>query len=167
MDDDHAAAYLAGAGYLTGYLALTELAKFKPGQTVLAPAIGSAVGMETLQIARRLGASLAISTGSTTEKAERAREDGYGCSPTAAVHSATDSGCIRRNLHPVGFRPGTRTIKGVTVADVFLSAGVRTPFVKASGVSIGVITLLSGSCRTDHEGRLTVCGPVCRWALFV
>lgn len=77
VDDDHAAAYLAGAGYLTGYLALTELARFKPGQTVLAPAIGSAVGMETLQIARRLGASLAISTASTTEKAERAREDGY------------------------------------------------------------------------------------------
>jgi NADPH:quinone reductase-like Zn-dependent oxidoreductase len=77
VDDDHAAAYLAGAGYLTGYLALTELARFKPGQTVLAPAIGSAVGMETVQIARRLGASLAISTASTTEKAERAREDGY------------------------------------------------------------------------------------------
>jgi NADPH:quinone reductase-like Zn-dependent oxidoreductase len=77
LDDDHAAAFLAGAGYLTGYLALTELAKFKPGQTVLAPAIGSAVGMETVQIARRLGASLAISTASTTEKAERARADGY------------------------------------------------------------------------------------------
>ncbi len=77
LDDEHAAAYLAGAGYLTGYLALTELARFKPGQTVLAPAIGSAVGMETVQIARRLGASLAISTASTTVKAERARADGY------------------------------------------------------------------------------------------
>src|ERR1700719_2862951 len=30
IDDDHAAAYLAGAGYLTGYLALTEFAKFRP-----------------------------------------------------------------------------------------------------------------------------------------
>jgi len=77
LDDDHAAAYLAGAGYLTGYLGLTEIAKFKPGQTVLAPAIGSAVGMETVQIARRLGASLAISTASTTEKAEQARAEGY------------------------------------------------------------------------------------------
>jgi NADPH:quinone reductase-like Zn-dependent oxidoreductase len=77
LDDDHAAAYLAGAGYLTGYLALTELAKFKPGQAVLAPAIGSAVGMETVQIARRLGASLTISTASTTQKAEQARADGY------------------------------------------------------------------------------------------
>nr|WP_283255993.1 zinc-binding dehydrogenase [Dyella humicola] len=77
LDDQHAAAFLAGAGYLTGYLALTELAHFKPGQSVLAPAIGSAVGMETIQIARRLGASLVISTASTTEKAERARADGY------------------------------------------------------------------------------------------
>lgn len=77
LDDIHAAAFLAGAGYLTGYLALTEIAKFKPGQTVLAPAIGSAVGMETVQIARRLGASLTISTASTTEKAEQARADGY------------------------------------------------------------------------------------------
>ena len=77
VDDNHAAAYLAGAGYLTGYLALTELAKFKPGQTVLAPAIGSAVGMETVQVARRLGASLVISTAGNTQKAERARADGY------------------------------------------------------------------------------------------
>jgi NADPH:quinone reductase-like Zn-dependent oxidoreductase len=77
VDDDHAAAYLAGAGYLTGYLALTELAGFKPGQSVLAPGIGGAVGMETVQVARRLGASLAISTASSTEKAERARAAGY------------------------------------------------------------------------------------------
>ncbi|SOE87825.1 NADPH:quinone reductase [Burkholderia sp. YR290] len=77
IDDDHAAAYLAGAGYLTGYLALTEFAQFKPGQTVLAPAIGSAVGMETIQVARRLGASMTISTASTTHKAEQARAAGY------------------------------------------------------------------------------------------
>src|SRR5215467_11439455 len=50
IDDDHAAAYLAGAGYLTGYLALTELAKFRPGRTVRAPGIGGAVGMETVQV---------------------------------------------------------------------------------------------------------------------
>jgi NADPH:quinone reductase len=77
IDDDDAAAYLAGAGYLTGYLALTEFAKFQPGQTVLAPAIGSAVGMETIQVARRLGASMTISTASTTQKAEQARAAGY------------------------------------------------------------------------------------------
>src|SRR5262245_17575107 len=77
VDDNHAAAFVAGAGYLTAYLALTEIAKFRPGQTVLAPAIGSAVGMETIQIARRLGASLVISTAGTSAKAEQARADGY------------------------------------------------------------------------------------------
>lgn len=77
IDDNHAAAYLAGAGYLTGYLALTEIAKFKPGQTVLAPAIGSAVGMETVQVARRLGAAMVISTAGNSHKAELARDAGY------------------------------------------------------------------------------------------
>jgi NADPH:quinone reductase len=77
VSDDQAAAFLAGAGYLTGYLVLTEFAAFKPGQTILAPGVGGAVGMETVQVARRLGASLAISTASTTAKAEQARAAGY------------------------------------------------------------------------------------------
>jgi NADPH:quinone reductase len=77
VDDNHAAAFLAGAGYLTGYLALTEFAKFKPGQTVLAPAIGGAVGMETVQVARRLGAAQVITTAGSAQKAERARTAGY------------------------------------------------------------------------------------------
>jgi NADPH:quinone reductase len=77
IDDDHAAAFLAGAGYLTAYLVLTEFVAFQLGQSVLAPGIGGAVGMESVQIARKLGASLAISTASTTEKAETARAAGY------------------------------------------------------------------------------------------
>jgi NADPH:quinone reductase len=77
VDDDHAAAFLAGAGYLTGYLVLTEFAAFKPGQSMLAPGISGAVGMESVQTARKLGASLAISTASTTAKAEQARAAGY------------------------------------------------------------------------------------------
>jgi NADPH:quinone reductase-like Zn-dependent oxidoreductase len=77
INNDQAAAFLAGAGYITGYLSLTEFAGFKPGQTVLAPGIGGAVGMESVQIARKLGASLAISTATTTVKAERARSAGY------------------------------------------------------------------------------------------
>jgi NADPH:quinone reductase-like Zn-dependent oxidoreductase len=77
VDDDTAAAFVAGFGYLTGYLALTEFARFQPGQTVLAPGIGGAVGMETVQIAARLGASMAISTASTTAKAQQALAAGY------------------------------------------------------------------------------------------
>src|SRR5882757_3392521 len=77
IDDDNAAAFLAGAGYLVGYLVLTEFIAFKPGQSVLAPGIGGAVGMESVQIARKLGASLAISTASTSAKAEKAHAGGY------------------------------------------------------------------------------------------
>jgi len=77
VDDDHAAAFLAGAGYLTAYLVLTQFVSFQPGQSVLAPGIGGAVGMESVQIAQKLGASLAISTASTTAKAEIARAAGY------------------------------------------------------------------------------------------
>lgn len=77
IDDDHAAAYLAGTGYLVAYLVLTEFVKFKAGQAVLAPGVGGSVGMESMQVARRMGASLAISTASTTAKAEQARAAGY------------------------------------------------------------------------------------------
>lgn len=71
------AAFTTGGGYLTGYLSLTELASFKEGQTVLAPGIGGAVGLGTVEVANRLGASLAISTASRTDKAERARAEGH------------------------------------------------------------------------------------------
>ncbi len=77
VDDERAAAYLAGAGYITGYLVLTEFASFRPGQTVLAPGIGGAVGMEGVQIAQVLGASAAISTATTTARAEQASRAGY------------------------------------------------------------------------------------------
>lgn len=77
VDDIHAAAFLAGAGYLTAYLVLTEFTRFKEGQTLLAPGIGGAVGMEAVQLARIFGASKAISTASTTAKADQARATGY------------------------------------------------------------------------------------------
>ncbi|MGA5200666.1 quinone oxidoreductase family protein [Streptomyces variegatus] len=71
------AAFTTGGGYLTAYLSLMELASFKPGQTVLAPGIGGSVGFGTVEVANRLGASLAISTASRTDKAERARAEGH------------------------------------------------------------------------------------------
>src|SRR5258708_5334903 len=74
---DTAPAIAAAFAYLTGYLALTEFARLQPAQTVLAPGIGGAVGMETVQIAARLGASMAISTASTTAKAQQALAAGY------------------------------------------------------------------------------------------
>jgi NADPH:quinone reductase len=77
VDDAHAAAFLTGAGYLTAYLVLTEFTQFKEGQSILAPGIGGAVGMEAVQLAKVFGASKAISTASTTAKAEQAKAAGY------------------------------------------------------------------------------------------
>jgi len=87
VDDDSAAAFPAGTGYLTGYLVLTQFVDFKPGQSIFAPGIGGAVRMESVQIALKLGASLAISTANTTAKAEQARAAGTRMEKSSAPPS--------------------------------------------------------------------------------
>ncbi|WP_206301555.1 zinc-binding dehydrogenase [Streptomyces sp. V2] len=77
VDDTAAAALSAGGGYLTAYLALTELAGFRPGGTVLAPGSGGSVGQGGVEIARYLGAALAVTTATSTAKAELGRAAGY------------------------------------------------------------------------------------------
>jgi NADPH:quinone reductase-like Zn-dependent oxidoreductase len=77
VDDLAAAALTTGAGYLTAYLALTELAGFQAGGTVLAPGVGGAVGQGGVEMARVLGASKAITTATSTAKAERGRATGF------------------------------------------------------------------------------------------
>lgn len=77
VDDTAAAALTTGAGYLTAYLALTELAKFRPGGSVLSPGVGGAVGQGGVEIAKVLDASLAITTATSAAKAERGRAAGY------------------------------------------------------------------------------------------
>jgi NADPH2:quinone reductase len=52
-------------------------AGFEPGKTVLAPAIGGAVGNAVTQLARAQGAKYAISTTTSTLKAEQASSFGY------------------------------------------------------------------------------------------
>ncbi|MGJ5898644.1 zinc-binding dehydrogenase [Streptomyces niveiscabiei] len=64
-------------GYLTVYLALTELAGFRPGGAVLAPGSGGSVGQGGVEIARHLGAALAVTTATSTAKAELGRAAGY------------------------------------------------------------------------------------------
>jgi NADPH:quinone reductase len=62
--------------YLTAQITLT-LAGFKPGMTVLAPAIGGSVGNATYQLARAQGAGKVISTAGSAAKAARASELGF------------------------------------------------------------------------------------------
>jgi NADPH:quinone reductase-like Zn-dependent oxidoreductase len=62
--------------YLTALITLTQ-AGFAPGKTVLAPAIGGAVGNAATQLARAQGAAKAISTTTSPLKAKQARALGF------------------------------------------------------------------------------------------
>src|ERR1700756_4233198 len=73
--DDVSAAGIPVA-YLTAQVALT-LAGFRPGLTVLAPAIGGSVGNAVTQLARVQGAKHAISSTTNHAKAQQARYLGF------------------------------------------------------------------------------------------
>ncbi len=73
--DDVSAAGIPVA-YLTAQVSLT-LAGFRPGKTVLAPAIGGSVGNAVTQLARALGAKHAISSTTNSAKAEKAKALGF------------------------------------------------------------------------------------------
>ena len=73
--DDASAGGLPVA-YLTALITLTQ-AGFAPGKTVLAPAIGGAVGNAATQLARAQGAAKAISTTTSPLKAKQARALGF------------------------------------------------------------------------------------------
>jgi len=62
--------------YLTAQITLTQ-AGFAAGKTVLAPAIGGAVGNAVTQLARAQGAAKAISTTTSSRKAKQARALGF------------------------------------------------------------------------------------------
>jgi NADPH2:quinone reductase len=73
---DDATAGGAPVAYLTAQTTLMK-AGFEAGKSVLAPAIGGAVGNAVTQLARAQGAKYAISTTTNRAKAEQARTLGY------------------------------------------------------------------------------------------
>ena len=73
--DDVSAAGIPVA-YLTAQVALT-LAGFRPGKTVLAPAIGGSIGNAVTQLARALGAKHSMSSTTNHAKAEQAKALGF------------------------------------------------------------------------------------------
>src|SRR3989475_3546291 len=75
--------------YLTAQITLTQ-AGFEPGKTVLAPAIGGAVGNAVTQLARAQGAAKAISTTTNPAKAERAPALGFDNVIDLSEESLTD-----------------------------------------------------------------------------
>jgi NADPH2:quinone reductase len=73
--DDIAAAGIPVA-YLTAYIALMN-AGFKPGKSVLTPAIGGSIGNAVTQLARTLGARYSISSTASHAKAKEAEALGF------------------------------------------------------------------------------------------
>jgi NADPH2:quinone reductase len=90
--DDVSAAGIPVA-YLTAEVALT-LARFRAGQTVLAPAIGGSVGNAVTQLARALGAKHAISSTTNPAKAKQAKALGFNEVIDTSLETLTDG--VRR-----------------------------------------------------------------------
>src|ERR1700759_4151658 len=90
--DDVSAAGIPVA-YLTAQVGLI-LAGFRPGKTVLAPAIGGSVGNAVTQLARALGAKHAISSTTNHAKADQAKALGFNDVIDTSVEKLTDG--VRR-----------------------------------------------------------------------
>src|SRR6201988_4659740 len=91
VDDVNAAGI--PVAYLTAQVALT-LAGFRPGKTVLAPAIGGSIGNAVTQLARALGAKHAMSSTTNHAKAERAKGLGFNEVIDTSVEKLVDG--VRR-----------------------------------------------------------------------
>ena len=74
ISDEAAAAF--PVGFLSAWACLDK-AGFAPGKTVLAIAVGGAVGNATIQLAKALGASQVITTAGSTEKMRIAANAGF------------------------------------------------------------------------------------------
>jgi NADPH:quinone reductase-like Zn-dependent oxidoreductase len=125
--------------YLTAQITLT-LAGFKPGKTVLAPAIGGSVGNATYQLARAQGAGMVISTAGTPAKAARARELGF---PDVI------------DLSTEGLADGVRRItdgKGVDIVIDAIGGAVTSQALGGLGLGGVLITLgYSGGRKTEID----------------
>jgi NADPH2:quinone reductase len=136
--DDVSAAGMPVA-YLTAQVALT-LAGFRPGKTVLSPAIGGSIGNAVTQLARALGAKLAISSTTNNAKAAQAKALGF-------------SDVIDTSTEKLG--DGVRRITDGYGADVIIDGiggEVLSEAVKAFAVGGSLITLgYSASRKTTID----------------
>jgi NADPH:quinone reductase len=118
--DDVVAASLPVA-YLTAQITLT-LAGFRPGKTVLAPAIGGSVGNATYQLARAQGAGKVISTAGSAAKAVRARELGFEDVIDLTTEGLADG--VRRITAGKGVDIAIDSVGGVVTGEALSSLGL-------------------------------------------
>jgi len=117
--------------YLTAQITLTQ-AGFAAGKTVLAPAIGGAVGNAVTQLARAQGAAKAISTSTSAAKVRRARHLGFTDVIDLSVENVVD---------------GMRRVTGGRGVDVVIESvgGALTGQALATLALHGVLTSLGYS----------------------
>src|SRR3984893_9497362 len=118
--DDVVAASLPVA-YLTAQTTLT-LAGFKPGMTVLAPAVGGSVGNATYQVARARGAGKVISTAGGAAKAAKAR--GLGFEDVIDLTSEGLADGVRRITAGRGVDIVIESIGGTVTSEALSSLGL-------------------------------------------
>jgi len=136
--------------YLTAQVALT-LAGFRPGKTVLAPAIGGAVGNAVTQLARALGAKHAISSTTNHAKAEQAKALGFNEAIDTSLEKWSNG--VRRITD--GY--GADTLAFATIPDHIYG---DTPFiVTATSASSGAVTYtVTSGPATISGSTLTITG---------
>jgi NADPH2:quinone reductase len=107
--------------YLTAQITLT-LAGFRPGMTVLAPAIGGSVGNATYQLARAQGAGKVISTAGNAAKAARARALGFEDVIDLTGEGLADG--VRRIMAGSGVDIVIESIGGTVTSEALSSLGL-------------------------------------------
>jgi NADPH:quinone reductase len=132
--DDVAAAGIPVA-YLTAHVALS-LARFRPGKTVLAPAIGGSIGNAVTQLARALGAKRAISSTTNHAKAAQAKALGFSDVIDSSLEKLSDG--VRRVTDGYGADIVVDGIGGEVLSDA----------VKAFALGGSLITLGYSASRT-------------------
>ena len=136
--DDVSAAGIPVA-YLTAHVALI-LAGFRPGKTVLAPAIGGSIGNAVTQLARALGAKHTISSTTNHAKVEQAKALGF-------------SEVINTSLEQLG--DGVRRLTNGYGADIIvdgIGGEILSEAVKAFALGGSLITLgYSASRKTTID----------------
>ena len=107
--------------YLTAQITLT-LAGFKPGKTVLAPAIGGSVGNATYQLARAQGAGKVISTAGSAAKAANARELGFEDVVDLSAEGLAEG--VRRITDGKGVDIAIESVGGAVTGEALSSLGL-------------------------------------------
>lgn len=128
------AAAAMSVSYETAYLALTDRAQIRSGESVLVLGAGSAVGSATLQIARALGAGPIIAAVRDVSSADRLREQGATAIISLAGDHLRDD--VRAQVFPLTEGRGADVVVDLVGGDAFDGA-IRCVAWRGRAVIIG------------------------------